>query len=779
MPTDASTVQHWATLTGDKLAAKVEEKFREFEDALTNRELDRMQLATFAYYGCDEQGNDTAHIGRTGSQQQIRILKDNEYRTVIRNKLTIATSEPAGFQPVPANSDSDAQASVVLARGVLDYYFDELGAEKRCLSAAEVSENLGWAWVEAAWDEKAGPLLPPRPAMGPSSLDAGPTMTSGPPEPLPDTDATPPPMPGAETGTPPPAPGGTPNLTLARPRAGDVVVRHYLPTDVAFEFDARGETQWLCTRRWVNKFDLAAEAEADATEAEAQGDGERALALYAAAKKVSVMTGDIREDRVSRFVRGWTSSSQGQTGGPRTPTDEVAVLELRHKKTPGCPEGRWARVVSGVLLEEGPARYVDSLGNDDMAVYRIAAGERYGTPRAYTSAHDALGLQKAVDTLTSIVHSNQAGQGLNVIVSGEGTDLRPEDLREGLLALYAKGDPNSWPKRLDLAGTEPQIFEHRKTLKADLGSKLGMDDQAMGRGDLPSSGSLAALLDDKTQRSVSGLAKAYNENRREVATGILKRFQQFGQHSRDLPLTLGKTKMAVMRSFSGETLGGLDRVKLETVSTAMRGSAGRWEMGRLIVDAKTAGVPIQPLITLIETGKYESLVEDEFAAGLIIRQENERLLAGEALEPVLLDGTPSPPREDGQPVTMTASILDNPWEHIQGHKAVGGSPEARRNATIMGNANAHIAAHMRMLMAWVAGDPMLNAIHGPPVDRQGRPLTVAPPPMPGPGGPGAVSPDGSGGGPPSGPSGEARAPSKPKNPSTGEQWSPTGEVSNA
>lgn len=763
--TDSSATQHWATLTGDKLAAKVVEKFQEFEDALVNRELDRMQLATYAYYGCDEQGNDTAHIGRAGKQGQIRILKDNEYRTVLRNKLTIATADPAGFQPVPKNSDSDTFSAVPLARAVVEYHFDELGWEKRCKAAAEQSENLSWAWVEAAWDEKAGPLAQARPAQAPGSMGAALAQ----PAEIPEAEVEE--VPGME-----PPPAAPPNLVLQQRRTGEAVVRGYLPTDVAFDFDARGETQWLTTRRWVNKFDLAAEVESDAQEAAGKGDMENAQRLMDVAGKLRMMGGDIREDRVSRFVRGWTASSQGQTGAPRTSTDEVAVLELRHKKTPGCPDGRWAKVVNGLLLEEGPARYVDGQGADDLAVYRIAAGERYGTPRAYSSAHDALGLQKAVDTLTSVPYSNQAAQGLNVIVSGEGSDLRPEDLREGLVALYAKGDPAGWPKRLDLAGTEPQVFEFRDTLKNNIGQKMGMDDQAMGRGPMPSSGSLAALLDDKTQRSVSGLAQAYNELRREVATGLLKRYQQFGHESRSLPLTIGKTKLAMMRGFSSKELEGFDRVKLEPVSGAMKSASGRWEMGRMIIDAKAAGVPIQPLITLVETGKWEPLVEDEFAAGLVIRQENERLLSGEALEPMGLDGKPAPPRPDGSPVTSTASILDNPYEHVQGHKAVGGSPEARRNVAVMGNTNAHILAHVQMGMAWIAGDPVLNFIHGPPVDRNGRPLTAAAFAGPGPGGQASGSPDGSEGGPPSG--GEAKRPSPPKNPSTGDQWSPTGEVAN-
>lgn len=730
MGTD-STLQHWATLPAAELAPKEVEKFEEFENALLNRDLDRMQLATYAYFGCDEDGNETARIGKKGKQGQIRYLMDNEYRSVLRNKLTIATAEPSGFTPVPANSDSDSQAATVLSRAVLDYYFDELGAEKRCLSAAEASENLAWAWVDVPWNDNAGPVAEKRPVMG---------------------------QPG------PPGPDGQP--TPARPesiqeiRAGDVEVRFYLPTDVAFEYDARGDLQWLTLRRWVNKYDLAAEAPDEET-----------------AMKIKAMTGDVREDRISRFIRGW-SSAQGGSAAPRSSTDEVVVLELRHRKTPGCPQGRWCRVVGGdIVLSDGPARYVDSEGKDDLACYRIAAGERYGTSQAYTSAHDALGLQRAVDTLTSVIHSNQAGQGLNVIINPENNGLRPEDLREGLLALNYAGGPDGKPEPLNLSHTEAQIFEHLKTLKGSVGSKMGMDDQAMGRGPLPSSGALAMLLDDKTQRSVSGLAKGYNELRREVATGILRRFQQFGKYSRSLPLMLGKSKRAVMGSFSKNELGGIDRVKVESAPSMMRTATGRQAVAQLIIDAKGKGMPTEPLISFLETGKWEPLIEDEHAEMLTIREENERLLAGEALEAVDMQGVPLPPTlgPDGQPMppTSTALFTDHPLKHILGHRPVLASPAARKNAQVVANAGAHMMAHVRILMSWVQGDPLLLALHGPPPQMPVPPGALAP--GAGGGGQPGQKPDGAGGAPPSGPP-EAREPSPPTHPGTGEKWSPTGEV---
>jgi hypothetical protein len=728
------SLRHWATLPPEELAPKLVEKFDDFEQALLHRDLDRMQLATYAYYGCDEDGNQTSRIGKKGEQDQLRYVMDNEYRSALRNKLTIATAEPSAFKPVPSNSDSDSQASVVLGRAVLDYYFDQLGAEKMCLLAAETSENLAWAWVDVPWNDRAGPVAEKRPVVG----ESGPVAEGQP--------------------LPPPNLQGVQEI-----RAGDVEVRFYLPTDVAFEYDARGDLQWLILRRWVNKYDLAAEAPTPEL-----------------AARIRAISSDAKEDRVSRYIRGWTKA-QG-AANYRSRTDEVAVLELRHMKTPGCPQGRWCRVVGGdIVLADGPARYVDSKGQDDLACYRIAAGEMYGTPRAYTSAHDALGLQRVVDTLTSVIHSNQAGLGTNTILNPEGNGLRPEDLRKGLLALHYSGGKDGEPKRLDLAHTDAQVLQMLDKQKASVDAKMGMDDQSMGRGPLPSSGSLALLIDDKTQRSVSGLAKAYNELRREVATGILRRFAQFGQYSRTLPLTVGKSQRTVMGSFSKKELGGIDRVTVESAPSMMRTATGRQAVAQLIIEAKGQNMPVEPLITFLETGKWEPLIEDEHAEMLTIREENERLLSGEALEPAGMDGAPlpmptGPDGMSGTPVVSTAMFTDHPLKHILGHRPVLASPAARKNAVVVANAGAHMMAHVRILMQWVQGDPLLLALHGPP------PQMPMPAGLPG-GAPGpdgsAPKPDGGGGPAPSGPpEGGAREAQRPTNPKTGAEWSPTGEVAN-
>jgi hypothetical protein len=499
---------YWPTCTGNELAAQIVQRFSWFEFNLRERDLARMKVATWAYYGCDEDGSETYHIDRLGAQDQVRKLMDNEYRSVITNKLTIATAEPGGFLPVPINSDADAQATSMLARGVLDYYFDAKKGDKAASEATEMAENLGWAWVDVGWDDQCGPPMGKMPMMG--------AVPSAPE--------------GAEPGAlpPPRQMEGVQELL-----AGDVKFTPMMPSDVAFDYDARGELEWLVLRHWVNKYNLAAQVEKRGTP--------EALDL---AQRIRAFTYTVDRNDISFELRSGKGDSAART---RLHSDEVPLFELRHVKTPACPQGRWARCLSGDLpLDEGPERYFTKAGSD-LACYRIQAGRRYGTPRSYTSAHDMLGLQRAVDALTSIAYSNLAGLGLNAIVSYEGSDFKADDVREGLLNITVK-DPTLKPDLLEFGSTPKEGLDLRNQLKADMGTKGGMDALSMGRDTRQLAASAMALLDTKTQRAVSGTRGAFNELRREMATGLLKRFEQFGKASRTLPMVAGKSKRLL---FSG------------------------------------------------------------------------------------------------------------------------------------------------------------------------------------------------------------------------------------
>lgn len=724
---------HWAAdEDSQKVAAAALARFDAFQRELRETDFSQMELATFAYYGRDEDGNTSKRVGRKGKQDQIRYVVDNEFRTVVRNKLTLATSAPGGFLPVPVNTDAESSNTSITIRGVLDYYFDEQKADKLCKAAAEVAEVAQYAWLDVPWDSSAGPVVAQEPVFG-----------------EPQVDATQPPQMGEASMSMGPPEGMQPQrpvIDVKPVMGGDVALKVYLPTDVAYDIGARGAKQWLVLETHANKYDLAANY---LREHAGEPDAE------AVADRISTASGKRSPDDLGDRIRDWAASDASTA----VLSDEVTVYELRHLPTPGCPQGRWMRFIdSATVLDDGPARY-----GDDLACYRIDSAERFGTTRAYTSAHDMLGLQRVVDTLTSIPYSNQAAMGLNILLEAYGSEVEAADVREGLVKVTYKGGPQNKPEVMQLVRTSPEVFSFLDKVKMSMARKAGQEDA--GRVAQAPSGAAMMLLDERTQRAVSDLADAYNDLRKDVANALIRRFRQFAKHSRKLALLVGKTKRASLGEFSGKDFEGYDRVKVERVSALMRQPSGRYEVANMLIAAKAGGIQPELILSVLETGKYEAFTEAPMAAINTIREENERMLAGEELDsPIAVDPMTGQPNPAIPPTVATALWTHNPIQHITEHAAGVGTSKDPKVLQVLTN---HCEAHVRMALRWMT-DPLMQMVHGPPPQ-------MAMPGMAPPGQPGATdgtkppesgSPDGTG----------PKPPQAPKNPATGERWSPTGAV---
>lgn len=761
----AQTSGHWATDPDPKkVAAAAVERFTRFEGNLQQRDLDRMLLATYAYHGCDEDGNETHRVSRLGKDQQVRYLMDNEFRVALQSKLTMVRANPPGFIPVPINTDTASEKTSLLVRGVVDYYLGEGKVDEKCGDATELGELHSWGWLYASWEDEEGPVAQKLPTLGPMPVQ--PPDVAAPPMPG-QTDVVPPPAPGPTDGTQPPGlPPLRPVTGVQEVKAGDVYFEAVLASDVAFDYDARGPLQWLIVRRYVNKFDLAARVEA-----------KDAGAGAGLAKRIREYTAEgSAQNKLAWALRSWKTERRTESDL----SDEVAIYEVRHLPTPGCPQGRWLRYLSAdIVIDDGPARY-----GDDLMCHCALAGKRVGTKRGYSTAHDALALQRALDTLSSIPYSNQAAGGLNILVAKEGSELRAENLFEGTKVLYGVGDdPSKLVTVLELVRTPPEVFAFRDSVKSSVDEKMGMNAQSMGRDDRDLAGVAMALLDDTTQRNISSTAQSHTETRTFAANAIIRLYKRFGRHSRKLAMLVGKSKQPMLQKFSGEDFESIDRVVPEPTSALTRTPAGRLGVAQMLIEAAGKGVQPELILSVTETGKYEPLTEDPMAEILTIREENERLMSGEVLDtpPPPVDpvtGQPIPPPPGAPPPVSTAMYTDNPLKHIMGHRPVLSSTAARKNSEVVRNTRMHLEAHVRDLMAWISGDPLYIALHGPPPQGLAPP---APPPGEGEGG-GKKAGGGEGGPPKAPPAGAGSAPGGGQTPPTpvkpsGERWSPTGEIS--
>lgn len=717
--------QHFATLEGNELAAEMVQRFSQFiTDLRQCHDLRRMKLGYLALYGEDEQGNSAMETTVTGQDGQARVLKSNQFRVHLLQRINLATAELPELKPVPTNTDADSISQASLAEALLGYYRKDKGLDEGALEAMLIGEAMLWAWYDVRWDETQG-----------EAIGTVPTATD---------DA------GQVTAT-------------STTYAGDIRARPVLPLDCAFDIRRRdGELPYVIIRRWENKYDLAASYLART------GDKVTAEAI----KSLSGTTLNLSE---LAFVFGpWTTQPL---------QDDIEVLELRHMPCPSAPLGRRALLVgeryflSGGTVKDGALR-PDGKPAKHLGIFRYDAGRRIGSPRGYSAAADLTGTQTAIDVLTSIPYTNQRGLGGNVIWTPEASGLAYHKLSEALAHVTTK-TPQHKPEVLPLLATSKEVFAFRSQLIAELGTGFGMDAVAMGTATDIKSGADAALRDSVSQRAVSGPAKAIMRLLQSSAECVLELLRIHATEARSVPLIVGKAKAPMMKSFAGKDIGDIERVSVETTSPMMRMPSGRLAMAQTLLGAKAAGgeplINEQQFMTVVNTGKLEPLTEAPMNELLRIRSENERLASGEVLD------TPPPSPDQMQAIRMgapppqinvAARVSDNHPQHIREHLGAGTADDDQRVAA---NRFAHVQAHLNL---WRTADPAILAACGIP----------PPPPPPGmmlpPGAPGGAPP-GHGGPPsgsphPSGPvpgagAGHPNLPNMPKGPG-GERYSPTAEV---
>lgn len=671
---------YWATLQGEDFVTAAKERFKRFEDDLASSgDLDRMKVAVTEYFGEDEDGNTTYRTEKAGSSDQLRTLKTGHYASIVQNKLTIAKADTPAFIPVARNTDEKSQAQTLLAKALIHYEMDEGGDEKAVELATEIAEVMMWSWLVACWEDDAGPVV----------------------ERLPEID------------------GATGQVTETVRHEGKPTTKVFLPVDAAFEFNSRAQRlNWLLTREWDNKHDVAAQA----------------AAMGLDGQEIAQIQDDTKTDR------SWLREMA------RHDSDEIPVYEFRHEKTPAVPEGRLVRFLSnGMVLKDGPLPY------EDMAVCKVATSERFGTPRGYARSHDSLGLQKAVDVLYSIGYSSARALAGTWIWAPEGSNLTAQKLTESVTIIRG-GHAQAKPEALVFHKGESGLAEQREGYVRDMANLQGMDDLSMGREERQLSGAAMALLDTRTQRAVSKLASAIVDSKKWLANQKIRLYRDFAAYSRKLPLIIGKTKQPMMRAFARDDLDSIDRVMVQTASPLMKQPAGRLEVANMLlqhglIDART-------YIAILETGQYEPATEAPMAKLMWARSTAERLAQGEPITPL---------------------ISDDPTLCIPEWLSVLSTQEARNNPVIAENV---LGAVQTMLDLWTSADPRLLAVlQIPPA-----PVPMMPgmpgadgtmPPAPG---EQSATPPPEGGAPNTVPGQEPGMPSMPTNPATGEEFSPTGAV---
>lgn len=695
-PKTPDSLQYWATLEDQEaFGRKVLERVDKFADLKIVNGVNSKHARAYQYYfGMDPSGvHATSQVLRGGDQGELAEIRVNHARPLVNTLLNLIVAPKLVWSPKATNIDYESLRECDVAAAVLEYYWKEKSVSRYAVRALEEALVFSEGFVLVEWRDDAGEVyaaeLPEETA------------------PIPPSEA----VIEGELVPPGPALPAVPEIPWgeAKPvKTGDLLFHNVPAWDVIRDTSKQSydELDWVMVRRWINKYDLAAQYP------------DKAEQIHHAPAELK--DGD--------------KNATGRDG--LADTDDIPVYFFWHKVTPACPQGREA-----VVLGNGVTLHVADMEYGEIPLYRVSAGELFGTPFGYTPFLDILGIQELMDSLHTAVASNQSTFATQCIAMPDGSEIQPDHMAGGMKVIYYPPDGKP-PEALQLTKSPPEVFGYLDSLKKHQELVFGLN--SVVRGEAQSgemSGSALALLQSQALQQSSVTQSNWLRMVESIGSCVIELFRKRATMPLKIALA-GKTNASLTaeQEIGKDSFTRIRRVHVDIGNPLSQTSAGRGEIAKDMMNLGLVQTPEQYQEVLL-TGRLEMMTQGMHHELLLIRGENEQLAAGEI--PPVID-------------------TDNHLLHGQEHKAVLANPQVRKNPKLVQAVLMHLQEHQVALMTTDPGLLMLVGLQppapmgAPPGGPEGEAGPGAPPQMPG--NPNAGS--------------APQMPEPPTNPASGQKWNP-------
>lgn len=625
MPNYDNLNQYFGSAPGDELAHILEQKASDWSNGSESSGwLEKLRRSYACYHGAYYNDVGGSHqISFTGQQGELLNLPINHYRNLLSHMLNITVSNRPSLDCRATNSDYKSQVQTYLANDILDYYLREKKVEVYLKQAVEYAIVYGSGWLTLRWDANKGEMF--------DYIED----------------------------------------TKTKVYEGDIVFECFSPFDILLDNSRESQNfDWVCIRRWKNKFDLAAK-------------------YPELAEKI---VGIKSKSEIAKYRIGLTNYLDK--------TDDIQVLEFYHDRTDAVPDGRYA-----LLLEGGIVLQDLALPYRSIPVFRITPSMIHGTPHGYTTAFDLLPLQEMLNALYSTVASNQNAFGVQNILNPIGSNINVNQLVGGLNIIDYNPLTGAKPEALNLTSTPAEIFKFIEMIKQDMETISGVNSVARGQPE-PSlkSGTALALIQSMALQFLSGLQQSYVELIEQTGTAIVKILQDYA-HTPRMVAIAGQTNRNLLKEFTGKDISNISRVIVDVGNPMSKSIAGRSQMAEQLLQYQQ--INAQQYVNLIHTGNLNAITEDIVHEQFLMRGENEALINGE---------------------TPNAVFTENHKAHVNYHRSVLFDPELKKDTGLVARVQMHIQEHITLLQTV---DPQLLQLFGeqalPPPQPQQSPSPQGPP----------------------------------------------------
>ena len=248
------------------------------------------------------------------------------------------------------------------------------------------------------------------------------------------------------------------------------------------------------------------------------------------------------------------------------------------------------------------------------------------------------------------------------------------------------------PKPTQFLNTPAEIFNRLAQIEMEMEKIAGIP--GLLRGQVPAnikSGTGLAYLSSQALQFNSPFQRAWFNLLEDMGTGLVQILRRFSKAPRILTI-IGKANSYKRLEFTGEDVGGIDRVQVEVTSPLAKTYAGKLQIAQDLLQSGMIKTP-EDYFTVLRTGNLDPLTDASTTELLSIRKENEDLVEG---KPVLVMPT------------------DNAPLHIKEHLSILDNPEVRRNPEIVQRILSHVLIQQRTWQQATQELPDLLMVKGIP-----------------------------------------------------------------
>lgn len=649
-----SNDKYFAAKSGEDTARIVLQKANAwFHNLDINGYLDKLRDAWMAYHGAYYTDTGSGHrITFSGENGELTNLAVNHYRNICRHMHTMVTASRPSMDARAVNTDYESLVQTKLANGLLDYYMREKRLEDYLSRAVEHAIVFGSGYIKMEWNATSGEI---HDYMEPEfQMKREMNPETGEEEDVQDLD---------EDGNPIEKSKGFPIYE------GDVMFSTVSPFDVVFDSTKEDPSKhdWVLVRSFKNRFDLAAKYPE-------------------------------HEDTILKQPTKNDLERYNFTGTFYDETEDIAVYEFYHRQTESMTEGRYLLFVAGdVILMDSPMPY------RKLPIYRISPADILGTPYGYTDTFDLLPIQEAINSLYSAILTNQNAFAVQNILTPRGTDVNPLSLAGGLNFIEYNAQVGK-PEALNLTSTPPEVFNFIGVLEKAMETVSGVNSVSRGNPESSlQSGNALALVQSMSLQFISGLQHSYVKLIEDVGTGLILMLQDFASVPR-IATIVGKANRTYMKEFTGQDLSQITRVIVDVGNPLSKTAAGRVQMAEQMLQMSLIKTPEQYMM-VVKTGNLETMTDGIDRQLLLIKAENEAMVAGEPVQAI-----------DIEPHSL----------HIKEHRDVLSDPDLKQDPDLVTRVLAHIQEHIDALRN-ADPDLLMHIGEQPLAPVGGSPANVPPP----------------------------------------------------